>query len=106
MTKCEKSSDYAFFFKAVSKAYNLVTGEIYRPTCLVADTAGSITRGFESAFAYTESSEYSRVYCWQHVKRRILENYRSIKDNKKKSIQRRAFSRYIRIAAFKIKKIV
>ena len=70
-TKREKTKDYEFFFKAVSKAVKQCTGEDYKPDCLVADAAGSITEGFMQAMEYDSIDDFSRVVCFQHVKRNV-----------------------------------
>ncbi len=44
-TKSEKSKDYKFFFSSVKKAVKQCMGIEYRPTILVADAAGAISRG-------------------------------------------------------------
>ena len=48
-----------------------VTETSYRPSCLVADSAGAITKGFASAMGYGVNDLFYRVVCWQHVKRNI-----------------------------------
>ena len=67
----EKKEDFEFFFDSVKKAYMQCTGEAYRPTCLVADADGAITNGLMNSMKYKSISEFSRVVCWQHVKRAI-----------------------------------
>ena len=54
------------------------TGEEYKPNCLVADAAGAITRGFQRAFSYQSFHDYSRVVCWQHVKRASFQRLVSV----------------------------
>ena len=44
---------------------------VYRPSCLIADAAGAITNGFMAAFNYGSIEDFSRVICWQHVKRNL-----------------------------------
>ncbi len=70
-TKREKKADYKFFFKALRKGVLECTGEDYRPSILVADSAGSITNGFMSAMNYGSTEDFIRVICWQHVKRNV-----------------------------------
>ena len=70
-TKREKKSDYEFFFKAVAKAVEQVTNEVYKPICLVADAASAISNGFMSAYCYKKASDFKRVVCYQHVRRNV-----------------------------------
>ncbi len=69
-TKREKKRDYEFFFKAIAKAVEQVTGQVYKPNCLVADAASEITNGFKNAFS-DKASDFKRVVCYQHVKRNV-----------------------------------
>ena len=69
-TKRERSKDYKFLFDCVRKAVHDCTGIDYRPSCLIADAAGAITKGFMLAMDYGRK-EFSRVICWQHVKRNV-----------------------------------
>ena len=68
-TKTEKSKDYRFFFEAIAKAVQQCYGEDYRPSSLVADAAGAITRGLTKAFSYEDGGDFALVICFQHVKR-------------------------------------
>jgi len=70
-TKREKKRDYEFFFKSLKKAVSQCCGVEYSPKTLVADAAGAITKGFMRAFGYNFHREFTRVVCWQHVKRNI-----------------------------------
>ncbi len=71
-TKRERSDDYAFFFRSVKKAVLQCLDIEYLPSCLVADAAGAITKGFMKAFGYNLLREFTRVTCYQHVKRAII----------------------------------
>ncbi len=84
-TKREKKADYKFFFRCIINAVKLVSGEIYRPNCLVADAAGAITKGFMSAMGYNSVEEFKRVVCYQHVSRNIDKHIGSI--NKEARVQ-------------------
>jgi len=83
----EKASDYEFVFNGLKKAVLDATGKEYRPNCLVADAAGAITRGFQRAFSYESIDDYSRVVCWQHVKRACLQRILSVQRELRESLK-------------------
>jgi len=70
-TKREKKKDYEFFFESIVKAVKQVTGEVYKPSVLVADAASAIHNGFMSAYCYNSILDFKRVVCYQHVSRNI-----------------------------------
>jgi hypothetical protein len=86
-TKREKKADYEFFFKGVSKAVKQVTGEDYKPNCLVADAASSISNGFLNAYFYKDHSDFKRVVCYQHVKRNVDKHTTLIEKEKRAKIK-------------------
>jgi hypothetical protein len=66
----ETQADFAFTFKALTNALLKHNNYVYRPRALIADAAGAITQGFETAFNYTKG-DYLRVVCYVHVERAI-----------------------------------
>ena len=86
-TKREKRADYEFFFSAIRKAVLQCTGIAYRPTCLVADSAGAITNGFKSAMNYGSIEDFLRVICRQHVKRNVDKHLNLASKESKDSIR-------------------
>ena len=56
-------------FNSVKKALRNLYDYGYKPTILIADAAPSITEGFQNAFGYNSSREYTRIMCWAHVRR-------------------------------------
>jgi len=85
-TKTEKTKDYKFFFECVAKAVQQCEDIEYRPTILVADAASSITKGFRRAFNYSEG-EFTRVVCWQHVKRGVIKHLNLVSKEERGSIK-------------------
>ena len=85
------------------------TGKEYKPTCLVSDAAGAISRGFEKAFGYKTIHEYSRVVCWQHVKRATFQRLVSVPSSLRENIREDLYvlqasqSRYLFNTAVKLK---
>jgi hypothetical protein len=59
----ETQADFAFTFKALTNALLKHNNYVYRPRALIADAAGAITQGFETAFNYTKG-DYLRVVCY------------------------------------------
>ena len=55
ISKREKSKDYAFLFESIKNIVWDLFEVDYRPTTLIADAAGAITRGFQQAFNYNSS---------------------------------------------------
>ena len=76
----DSGNDYYFMFKAIQKQLNNLYDYTYRPNCLVADGGDQITSGFEMAFGYTCSNQYTRVMCWAHVHTNCGENSSTIAD--------------------------
>ena len=80
-TKREKEADYEYLFSSLIMAVQQVTETTYRPTCLVADSAGAITNGFKKAFKYAALDIWLRVVCWQHVRRCVEKHLNLVNDN-------------------------
>lgn len=53
----------------------------FNPEFLLADSAYSITNGFEKVFG----KKYKRIICWAHVERAMKRNLKNIKILNKKS---------------------
>ena len=85
-TKSEKSKDYKFFFNSIKKAVKQCYEVDYRPTALIADAASAITNGFSEAFLY-EVDQFTRVVCWQHVKRGIDKHMNLVSKDVRRSIK-------------------
>jgi len=54
LTRRERTRDYTFLFNAIQKAVFQVINVEYIPRTLIADAAGSITRGFKASFGHLE----------------------------------------------------
>ena len=64
----ESTKDFEFIFGSMKTVLEkLNVGIEYKPNILVADSADSITSGFKEVFG----NEFTRVICWEHVKRAI-----------------------------------
>ncbi|KAI2810354.1 hypothetical protein BLOT_001514 [Blomia tropicalis] len=74
----EDTASFKFVFESLKKA-----NSTYQPTILVAGSAPAITSAFEEVFG----TNYTRVYCWFHVKKNIDQKLKSIKKELKEKIQ-------------------
>ena len=73
------------FFHIIKIAVTQVTETLYRPSCLVADSARAITNGFELAMEYGKDDKYDREICLQHVKRNLDKHLNLVtKENREK----------------------
>ena len=69
ITSNETSKDFEFIFSSLKR-----TKPTYSPKYLIADCAQSITNGFESVFG----TDYTRIFCWFHVKTNIEKKLNSV----------------------------
>ena len=80
--KRERTKDYTFFFESVKKAVFQCLNFEYRPHVLLADAAGSISKGFMKAFKYNSYDDFKRIVCYQHVKRAIKKHLNLVENIK------------------------
>ena len=67
-------------FNSIKKCENGLFEFDYRPKILVAIAGDQITIGFQNAFGYSSSAEYTRMMCWAHVHTNCEEHTLSITD--------------------------
>lgn len=63
VTSNESTDDFKFVFEALQK----MCGPQYKPETLIGDAADAITNGFQETFG----PNFTRVYCWAHVIRKV-----------------------------------
>lgn len=74
----ENTEAFSFVFNSLIK-----TKASYKPTVLIADCAPSITNAFETTFG----KNYTRVFCWYHVKRNLDNKLKSVPKEKYNQVQ-------------------
>ena len=78
ISKFEDSQDYSYMFKTLKDLVLEVFDYVYDPTILVADSAHSITHGFESVYPLLK-----RVVCWVHMIRAIDHHLKTVDETYK-----------------------